>query len=70
MHFDILVNEEQKDENQIFKYGKTYLKSRMQDGQQLTSKECNFCHIDQASDDVEQQILKNGFFIIEMENCV
>jgi hypothetical protein len=62
MHFDILVNEEQKDENQIFKYGKTYLKSRMQDGQQLTSKECNFCHIDQASDDVEQQILKNGFF--------
>ena len=48
MHFDILVNENLKDENQIFEYGKTYLKSVMQEGQNLTSKECNFCYIDKA----------------------
>jgi nitrate/TMAO reductase-like tetraheme cytochrome c subunit len=69
MHFDILVDENQKDENQIFEYGKTYLKSVMQEGQNLTSKECNFCHIDKAPDEVEQQILNSGFSIIEMENC-
>jgi hypothetical protein len=69
MHFDILVDENLKDENQIFEYGKTYLKSVMQEGQNLTSKECNFCHIDKAPDDVEQQILNSGFSIIEMENC-
>lgn len=69
MHFDILVDENMKDENQIFEYGKTYLVSKMQEGQSITSKECNFCHIEKASDDVEKQISKNGFSIIEMENC-
>jgi hypothetical protein len=69
MHFDILVDENLKDENQIFEYGKTYLKSVMQEGQNLTSKECVFCHIDKAPDEVEKQILNSGFSIIEMENC-
>jgi Domain of unknown function (DUF2024) len=69
MHFDILVDENLKDENQIFEYGKTYLKSVMQEGQNLTSRECNFCHIDKAPEEVEQQILNSGFSIIEMENC-
>jgi nitrate/TMAO reductase-like tetraheme cytochrome c subunit len=69
MHFDILVDENLKDEDQIFEYGKKYLKSVMQEGQNLTSKECTFCHIDKAPDEVEQQILNSGFSIIEMENC-
>jgi len=69
MHFDILVDEKLKDEKVIFDYGKNYLKSIMQEGQPLTSKECTFCHIDKASEEVEQQILSNGFAIIEMENC-
>ena len=69
MHFDILVDENQKDQNIIFEYGKRYLKSVMQEGQSLTSKECNFCHIDKAPSDIEQQIAKTGFSIIEMENC-
>mgnify|MGYP006353013877 FL=1 len=57
MHFDILVNENLKDENQIFEYGKTYLKSVMQEGQNLTSKECNFFLIDKAPNEVEKQII-------------
>jgi hypothetical protein len=69
MHFDILVDENLKNENQIFEYGKAYLKKIMQEGQPLTSKECNFCHIDKAPDEVEQQIINSGFAIIEMENC-
>lgn len=69
MHFDILVNEDLKDENQVLEYGKAYLKSVLQEGQDLTSKECTFCHIDEAPDEVEQQIKKSGFAIIEMENC-
>ena len=69
MHFDILVDENQKDENIIFEYGKKYLKSVMQEGQPLSSKECNFCHIDKAPAAVEKQITDTGFSIIEMENC-
>lgn len=69
MHFDILVDENTVDEEKIFEYGKTYLKSVAQDGQPLTSKECRFCHIDKAPENIENQILKNGFSIIEMEGC-
>lgn len=69
MHFDILADETIKDENQIFEYGKNYLTRKMQEGQLITSKECTFCHIEKASDEVEQEVLKNGFLIIEMENC-
>ncbi|PIF70911.1 DUF2024 family protein [Flavobacterium sp. 2] len=69
MHFDILVDENTSDKEQVFEYGKTYLKSVSQEGQPLTSKECRFCHIDKAPLEVENQIRKNGFSIIEMENC-
>ncbi|WP_264524289.1 DUF2024 family protein [Flavobacterium sp. N502536] len=69
MHFDILVDEATVDERQIFEYGKRYLKTVAQEGQPLTSKECKFCHIDKAPAAVESQILKDGFSIIEMENC-
>ncbi|KIO50870.1 DUF2024 family protein [Flavobacterium hibernum] len=68
MHFDILVNESDK-ADQVFEYGKNYLKTISQEGQVLTSKECKFCHIDKAPEAIENQILKNGFSIIEMENC-
>lgn len=68
MHFDILVNENDKAE-QVFEYGKNYLKTVSQEGQVLTSKECKFCHIDKAPEAIEKQILENGFSIIEMENC-
>lgn len=68
MHFDILVDKNDE-ANQVFEYGKNYLKSVFQEDQPLTSKECKFCHIDKAPEGIEEQILKNGFSIIEMENC-
>ncbi|MDQ6471607.1 DUF2024 family protein [Flavobacterium sp. LHD-80] len=69
MHFDILVDENTDDAEQVFEFGRTYLKSVAQEGQPLTSKECNFCHIDKAPIEIENQIRENGFSIIEMENC-
>ncbi|MFD2940691.1 DUF2024 family protein [Flavobacterium notoginsengisoli] len=69
MHFDILVDENVNDAEQVYEYGKKYLKSVAQEGQALSSKECRFCHIDKAPIEVENQIRENGFSIIEMENC-
>ncbi|MBP4139194.1 DUF2024 family protein [Flavobacterium geliluteum] len=69
MHFDILVEENVMEENIIFEYGKKYLKSVMQSTQNLTSKQCNFCHIDVVPEHMEKQIINNGYAIIEMENC-
>jgi len=69
MHFDILVKEEETDLEKIFSFGKEYLKTKGQDESSLTTKECNFCHIDKASEEIESSINANGFYIIEMEGC-
>ncbi|MEN8187762.1 MAG: DUF2024 family protein [Bacteroidota bacterium] len=69
MHFDILVPSELKDEKTIFDYGKEFLKSKSFHTGELSSKECTFCHIEQATDEMINQIKRKGFFILEMENC-
>jgi uncharacterized protein YifE (UPF0438 family) len=69
MHFDIIAPEEMKDADIIYRYGKEYLKSKMQEGQPLTSNECRFCHIELVRPQWAESINKNGFYIYEMENC-
>lgn len=69
MHFDILAPENIKDTTLIYNYGKEYLKTKGQEGQPLTSKECKFCHVETLSPNWEEKINKQGYFIIEMENC-
>lgn len=69
MHFDIIAPSEIKDTNIIYNYGKRYLKTKEQDGQPLTSKECRFCHIESVKPSWESEIIQNGYFIIEMEGC-
>ncbi len=69
MHFDILAPENIKDTTIIYNYGKEYLKSKGQEGQPLTSNECRFCHVETVRPNWEEAINKQGYFIIEMENC-
>ena len=69
MHFDIIAPEEIKDTTVIYGYGREYLKTKGQEGQPLTSKECRFCHIETVRPLWEVEIKQKGYFIIEMENC-
>ena len=69
MHFDIIAPDLIKDEKVIHTFGKEYLLSKNQQEQSLTSKECSFCHIEQASDEMIESIEKRGYYIIEMQNC-
>lgn len=69
MHFDIIAPKEIVDANVIYSYGKEYLKSKKQEGQALSSKECRFCHIETVKTHWELAIKDKGYFIIEMENC-
>lgn len=69
MHFDILAPEEIEDTNLIYNYGKEYLKTKGQEGQALSSKECRFCHVENLQSQWEATIKQQGYFIIEMENC-
>ena len=69
MHFDILVPDSMVNEEAIYNYGKAFLKGKPFKTGELTSRECQFCHIEQATPDVVGQIEKEGYAIVEMENC-
>lgn len=69
MHFDIIAPIEIKDTTTIYNYGKAYLKSKGQEGQPLTSKQCRLCHVQWLRPEWAKEIDKKGYFIIEMEGC-
>ncbi|MER3499838.1 MAG: DUF2024 domain-containing protein [Chitinophagaceae bacterium] len=69
MHFDIIAPAQIKDEKMIHTFGKEYLLSKNQQDQPLTAKECRFCHIEEASAEVELSIQQKGYYIFEMQNC-
>ncbi|RXQ96570.1 DUF2024 family protein [Ancylomarina salipaludis] len=69
MHFDIIVPEEIKSKETVYGYGKTYLTSKGQKEQALTTNECTFCHIETVRSDWEKCINQQGYFIYEIENC-
>ncbi|MBR9852961.1 MAG: DUF2024 family protein [Algicola sp.] len=69
MHFDIIVPEDINDPTIIYGYGKAYLRSKGQDGQALTSKECRLCHMETVKNEWEKEIKEKGYYILEMENC-
>ncbi len=69
MHFDILVSNEFNDEQIILNYGAIYLKTKAFKTEHISSKACNFCHIEHATDSIMEDIQNRGFSIIELENC-
>ena len=69
MHFDILVPENINNEQIMFNFGKAYLKTKSFKTAQLSSNECRLCHIEQATKEMIASIEKQGYDIIEIENC-
>lgn len=69
MHFDIIVSSRLTEEQVIFGYGKEYLVAKQIQSDRITTKECRFCHIEQATDEMIVQIHEKGYYILEMENC-
>lgn len=68
MHFDIIVPAGTA-EYKVYGFGKTYLMERNQEGQAISSKECQFCHIEHLKSYMEKDIKRNGYYILEMQGC-
>lgn len=69
MHFDIIVPQEIKDEQTVFGYGNKYLESKNVAVASITAQECSFCHIEEASAKIENDIKTQGYHIAELNNC-
>lgn len=69
MNFDILVPESEKNLEVIYGYGKAYLESKAMPDYPLTSSHCIFCHIERATEEMEESIKQKGYSILEIKNC-
>jgi len=69
MHFDILVPSQMDKLESIYNYGKEYIAGKGQAGQSLSARECRFCHVEQATEEMQKQITEKGYYILEMEGC-
>lgn len=69
MHFDILVPAAGKNLEQVLQFGRRYLDAKGLPGATLTAEECRFCHMESATEPVQQAIDEDGFAIIELGHC-
>ena len=67
MHFDVIT-----DKNNLQKaieYAKQWLSSIGEDDAKVMSEECKFCHSQSMPEEIEIEIMTNGYFISKMEGC-
>jgi len=68
MHFDVFVPKG-KSANDAINSAKQFLKTIGQEKAKVTSEECSFCHIQQATPKQEEEIKSKGYFIYKMSGC-
>ncbi len=68
MHFDIVVPENTKEEK-VLSYGKEWLQNKGENIVQFSTKECRFCHLEEATPEMISSFNLQGYYIIEMEGC-
>ncbi len=68
MHFDVFMPKGKSVDDAV-NSAKSYLKSVGEENAKITTKECSFCHIQDAESDQEKEINENGFFIKKMSGC-
>ncbi len=68
IHFDVLVPRGTS-ADQAFTYAQKWLTSIGESLQGLDQSRCNFCHVEQAKPNVQADIQKQGYHILQMEGC-
>ena len=68
MHFDVFMPKGKKVDDAV-NSAKEYLKSVGEEKAKITTKECSFCHIQEAEPTEEKEIKEKGYFIYKMSGC-
>ena len=67
MHFDVITDK--KNNEEAISFAKEWLRSINENDAIVTSEDCKFCHSESVPEDVEIEIMTNGYFIAKMEGC-
>lgn len=67
IHFDVITDS--KEIEKAIEYAKKWLRSIDEEKSKVTLEECRFCHTQTVSQEIEIEIMTEGFFISKMEGC-
>jgi len=67
MHFDVITDK--NDSTIAVSFAKEWLKSIGEKNAKVSTEECKFCHSESVTEDIEIEIMTNGYFIVKMEGC-
>ena len=67
MHFDVVTDN--SDLEKAIDYAKDWLATIGEQDSKVTTEECRFCHTQSVPEDIEIEIMTNGYFISKMEGC-
>jgi len=67
MHFDVITDNDKIED--AISFAKEWLKTINEEFAKVTTEECRFCHTQSVPEDVEIEIMTNGYFISKMEGC-
>lgn len=68
MHFDVIVPSGTAQETAMA-FGQNYLAEVGVKEGKVTAAQCRFCHVEQATPEMQQAIEQKGYFILAMEGC-
>ena len=67
MHFDVITDN--NDVKKAISFAKESLKIINEESSKVTTEECKFCHTQSVPEDIEIEIMTNGYFISKLEGC-
>lgn len=68
MHFDVIVPSGTPP-TAVQTFGQSYLTALgVLDGK-VTAERCRFCHVEQATAEIQQAVEAQGYFIVALEGC-
>ena len=67
MHFDVVTDKD--DAEKAVSFAKEWLRSVGEESAKVSTQECRFCHTQSVPEDMEIEIMTNGYFISKMEGC-
>ena len=67
MHFDEITDK--KETEKAIEYAKKWLTSIGEYDAKVTLEECRFCHSQSVPEEVEIEIMTDGYYISKMEGC-
>ena len=67
-HFDIIAPEGKNNLEEVIGFGKNYLDSIGEAGQNISAAECQFCHIEAPTQEMLEDIERQGYHILIMDD--